>query len=101
MLYMSCHNYHVRTFNWPGASLVLVAAARVLCRGHLRDHRADNPRQNNHAVATCANLDNGGLKLEQVRARTFTENTRLSAYFEPRLEWRALTQVSTQNEGSS
>jgi hypothetical protein len=82
VLYMSCHKYHMRTFNCPGASLGLVATARVLCRGHLRDHGAQNPRSKNHAVAPCPNLDNGGLKLEPVRERTFTENAWLSAFFE-------------------
>jgi hypothetical protein len=68
---MSCHKYHVRTFNWPWA------------------------------WRKCAKVDKGRLKVDSVRDRILAENSRLSAYFEHRVEWQALKPVSTQNEGSS
>jgi hypothetical protein len=69
--YMPCHNCHARTLNWPWV------------------------------WSMCPEVDNGGLKVEPARGGIFTEKPRLSAYFEGRVDWRALNPVSTQNEGLS
>jgi hypothetical protein len=54
--YVPCHNCHVRTLNWPWV------------------------------WSMYPKVDNGGLKVEPAWGGTFTENTRLSAYFERRVE---------------